>query len=155
MRPSGIVSRSISLRPVDFESGRKEGLLRKFLLEVRSRFEGKAEPGKRGCCHKSSAGLGMLPFAFGQETVVVVGVGVAGSIQHVQAHNKPCATNHTRNRSDQSRPTIGPAIRLLLTLERDTHISQDHQHTLLPYDSASHAHVLSENPCRYLVPFQS
>jgi hypothetical protein len=92
MRPSGIVSRSISLRPVDFESGRKEGLLRKFLLEVRSRFEGKAEPGKRGCCHKSLAGLGVLPFAFGQVAAVELGVELAGDIQHVPAHNKPCAT---------------------------------------------------------------
>jgi hypothetical protein len=161
MRPSGIVSRSTSLRPVDFESGRNKGLLRRFLPGVQSRFEGKAGRGKKGCCHKSLVELGTFPFAFGQVTVVVVGVGVAGSIQHVQAHNKPCATNHTRNRSDQSRPTIGPAIRLLLTLELDTHTQQDPQqsHNPLPDDPAAHvyahAHALSENPCKYLVPFES
>ena len=88
MRPSGIVSRSTSLRPVDFGVGRNKGL-RKFLLEVRSRFEGKAGQRKRGCCHKSLVGLGTLPFAFGRVAVVEVVVGVVGSIQHVPAHNKP------------------------------------------------------------------
>lgn len=120
MRPSGIVPRSTSLRPVDFVVGRNKGL-RKFLLEVRSRFEGKAGLGKKGRCHKSLAGLGFLPFAFGQVTVVGVGVGVVGSIQHVPAHNKLCITNHPRNRSDQPQTIVITSIRLLLTLEPGTH----------------------------------
>lgn len=55
MRPSGIVSRSTSpfAVEVDFESGRKKGLLRKLLLGVQSRFESMAGPGKRGCFHNS------------------------------------------------------------------------------------------------------
>jgi hypothetical protein len=119
MRPSGIVSRSPSLRPVDFGVGRNKGLLRKFLLEVRSRFEGKAARGKRGCCHKSLVELGTLPFAFGQ--VAVVEVVVAGSIQPVPERNKLCATNHPRNRSDQPQTMIVTPNRLLLTLEPGTH----------------------------------
>lgn len=127
MRPNGIVSRSTApfAVEIDFEAGRNKSLLRKFLLGVRSRFEGKAGPGKRRCCHKSLAGLGILPFAFGQVTVVGVGVGVGvgvvGSIQHVPAHNKLCITNHPRNRSDQPQTIVITSIRLLLTLEPGTH----------------------------------
>jgi hypothetical protein len=84
MRPSGIVSRSTSLRPVDFGVGRNKGL-RKFLLGVRSRFEGKAGLGKKGRCHNLLVELGTFPFASGQ--VAVVEAVVAGSIQHVPAHN--------------------------------------------------------------------
>jgi hypothetical protein len=120
MRPSGIVSRSISLFAVevDCESGRDKGL-RKFLLGIRSRFEGKAARGKRGCCHKSLVELGTFPFASGQ--VAVVEVVIAGSIQPVPERNKLCATNHPRNRSDQPQTMIVTPNRLLLTLEPGTH----------------------------------
>lgn len=87
MRPNGIVSRSTSPRQDDFEVGRNKGLLRRFLLGVRSRFEGKAGRGKRGCCHKSSAGLGMPPYAFAFALELL-------SIQHFPAHNKPFSSHH-------------------------------------------------------------
>lgn len=87
MRPSGIFSRSTSPQQaeVDLDSGRNKGL-HNFPFGVRGRFEGKAGPGRRGCCHKSLAGLGMPRFAFALEFAIV------DSIQHVPERNKPCTT---------------------------------------------------------------